>query len=386
MSQKATIRIALLLGQDLGYSRRVLSGVLNYAESKQLSCSYHNGAPDVRIIPALEQWQPHGVIVHLSERILAERLQALSLPMVSVTHTLKNLPISHVDVDSVAVGQVAADYFLSQGLRSFAYYGSRHAVFSCNRERGFRERLEVLGYPVANLHADFLPQPPFSQDWTRMDRQTERWLQRLPKPVGILASNDIPARALCELCRNVGLRVPDEVAILGVDNDVSECRMSDPSLSSVELPAEQIGRDAMQLLLSQLGGGHAGGGVQRLLPPMGVIVRSSTDHRGTAEPLLQRALDYIERYADRGISVVDVCRHAGRSRRSMERRFQDYFQSTIYQRIQQVQLARAKRLLLESELSISVVADRAGFSSLRQLDRVFRKYETVSPSAYRKLL
>ncbi|MGZ0654251.1 substrate-binding domain-containing protein [Coraliomargarita sp. W4R72] len=385
MSRKAPFRIALLLGQDLGYSRRVLSGVLNYAESKRLSCIYHNAHPDVRIIPALEQWRPHGVIVHLSDRILAERLQALSVPMVSVTNTLKNFPISYVDVDSLAVGRVAADYFLSQGFRSFAYFGSRHVAFSLNRERGFRERLEALGYPVGNLHANFLPQPPFSQDWTRMDRQTERWLRRLPKPVGILASNDIPARALCELCRNTGIRVPDEVAILGVDNDVSECRMSDPSLSSVEIPAEQVGRGAMQLLLCQLQG-DSDSVVQRLEQPLGVIVRSSTDHRGTADPLLQRALDYIEREADQGISVLDVCRYVGRSRRSLERSFQECFQSTIYQRIQQVQVARAKRLLLESKLSVSAVAERAGFSSLRQLDRVFRKYESLAPSAYRKLL
>jgi LacI family transcriptional regulator len=385
MSQKAPMRIALLLGQDLGYSRRVLSGVLNYAESKRLSCIYHNAHPDVRIIPALEQWRPHGVIVHLSDRILAERLRALSVAMVSVTNTLEDFSISHVDVDSVAVGRVAADYFLSQGFCSFAYFGSRHATFSLDRERGFRERLEALGYPVDNLHADFLPQPPFSQDWTRMDRRTERWLRRLPKPVGILASNDIPARSLCELCRTVGLRVPDEVAILGVDNDVSECRMSDPSLSSVEIPAEQIGRDAMQLLLSQLRG-DSGTVVSCLRQPLGVIVRSSTDHGGTMDPLLQRALDYIERRVDQGITVLDVCSHAGRSRRSMERSFQECFQSTIYQRIQKVQVARAKRLLLESELSISVVAERVGFSSLRQLDRVFRKYESIAPSAYRKLL
>ncbi|WP_269524517.1 AraC family transcriptional regulator [Coraliomargarita parva] len=382
MSHKATRRIALLLGQDLGYSRRVLSGVLNYAESHAMNWIFHNAPPDIRVLPALERWRPDAILIHLSDRALGERLLELGVPMVSVTNTIAGLRVPYVDVDSQAVGCMAADYFLGLGFRSFAYYGSRKVEFSKNRERGFRARLEGLGYPVANLHADFLPHSPFGQDWSRVDRQTERWLRQLPKPVAVLASNDIPARVLCELCRTAGLRVPDEVSILGVDNDVSECRMSFPALSSVELPAEQIGREAADALRRMLDGGELTESAQHM-SPLGVIPRSSTDYRATGDERVKRVLAYIDEFADRGISVDDVCRRSGLSRRSLERLFREDLHCTVLEQIQKVRVARAKRLLLETDLRIGEVAERAGFGNPRQLNRVFRQYEGEAPSMYR---
>lgn len=384
MRQKATKRIALLLGQDLGYSRRVLSGVLNYSESQQLSWVYHNAPPDIRILPALKRWRPDGIIVHLSDRSLAEQLMEFSVPIVSVTDTVSGLSIPQVDVDSEAVGQMAAEYLANLGLRYFAYYGSSRVSFSQKRESGFRKHLESLGHPVANLHADFLPYPPFQQDWNRMDRQTERWLQRLPKPVGILASNDIPARTLCEICRNRGLRVPDDVAILGVDNDVSECRMSFPALSSVEIPAEAIGRKATEVLEGLLLG-TSQDVIRHRLPPIGVMPRSSTDRFSSESDAIQRALHYIDQTVEQGIEVSDVCRQVGHSRRSLERHFQKVLKTTIYQQIQKARVNRAKRLLMETELSISEIAERVGFGNLRRLDRVFGQFENCAPSAFRKL-
>ncbi len=383
MRQKTPRRIALLLGQDLGYTRRVLSGVLQYAESRQLHWAFHNAPPDVRVLGALDRWRPDGIIAHLSDRALAEQLLELSIPLVSVTDTIRGLRVPSVDVDSEAVGRMAADYFLGLGYGAFAYYGSRKAVFSRYRERGFRQRLEGLGYEVANLHADFLPHSPFMQDWSRVDRQTENWLRQLPKPVGILASNDIPARVLCEMCRNMGLHVPAEVAVLGVDNDTSECRMSMPPLSSIELPAEQVGREATALLEGWMAGEAPSAAPLRLLP-LGVIPRSSTDTRATTDPRLKRAMDFIEDEAVRGVDVTEVARHSGLSRRSLERLFRDTFKTTVFDHIQKVQVARAKRLLLETELGISEVAERTGFSSQRQLNRVFRKLEAESPSGFRR--
>ncbi|WP_309398617.1 XylR family transcriptional regulator [Cerasicoccus maritimus] len=382
MSRKTTKRIALLLGQDIGYSRRALAGVLNYSESHALPWVFHNAPPDVRILPALERWRPDGVIVHLSDRSLGQQLTALGAPLVSVTNTVSGLRIPTVDVDSVAVGRLAAEYFLGLGLRSFAYYGSRKAQFSREREQGFRACLEERGYAVQNLHADFLPHSPFSQDWSRVDRQTERWLKLLPKPVGILVSNDIPGRVLCDICRNAGIRVPEEIAILGVDNDVSECRMSLPALSSVELPAEQIGRDAAQRLQALIGGSEE---LQMAVrhPPVGVIARSSTDCQATDDLRVKQAIDFIEQQADKGAGVEAVCQHIGVSRRSLERAFRAEFQTTVYEQIQRVRVARAKRLLWETELSIGAIAERSGLGNLRQMDRVFRKYEGEAPSMFR---
>ncbi|MGE9293314.1 MAG: XylR family transcriptional regulator, partial [Puniceicoccales bacterium] len=254
MSQLTPNRIALLLGMDLGYSRRVLSGILGYAESENLAWVFHHAPPDLRIIPALRRWQPDGIIAHLSELELANRLCALNVPLISVTDTLTDSTFPTVDVDSKAVGRVAAEYFLNRGYRSFAYFGSKNASFSLNRKQGFSDRLKEAGFTPHYLHSDFLPQSPFLENWELEDRNTKQWLVKLPKPVGILASNDIPARTLCDLCRRTHLRVPDDVAILGIDNDLSICRMSRPTLSSVDIPAESIGRTAAQHLQKRIQG------------------------------------------------------------------------------------------------------------------------------------
>ncbi|MET3871145.1 AraC family transcriptional regulator [Puniceicoccus vermicola] len=384
MSHKTPKRVALLLGQDLGYSRRVLSGVLGYSESHRLDWIYHNAPPDIRILPALERWRPHGVVVHLADRTLAEGLSRLSVPMISVTNTIEDATIPFVDVDSEAVGRMAAEYFLGRGFRSFAYFGSRRVSFSQNREKGFRTVLEKKGYRVSNFHANFLPYPPLSQDWSRYDRQTERWLKQLPKPVGVLASNDIPGRSLCELCRNAGIRVPEAVAVLGVDNDESECRMSFPTLSSIDIPAEAVGRTAMESLAKLMKGGQPPPAAT-FLPPVGLIARSSTDWLAPRDPILGKALQIIEEESDRGIGVEAVCESLGVSRRNLERRFRSELGIGVHERIQTVQVARAKRLLLESNLRISEVAERTGFGNLRRFDRVFRQVEGCQPSEYRRL-
>ncbi|MGE9292731.1 MAG: substrate-binding domain-containing protein [Puniceicoccales bacterium] len=376
-------RIALLLGQDLGYTRRVLSGVLSQTEASGHHWVFHNAPPDVRILPALERWRPDGIIAHLSDRALTDRLVEGGIPLVSVTDTIPGLAAPCIDVDSEAVGRMAADYFMGLGYRSFAYYGSRKAAFSRHREQGFRQRLKEAGYEAANLHANFLPHSPYTQDWSRVDLQTQRWLKQLPKPVAILASNDIPARVLCEVSRSAGIRVPDDVAVLGVDNDVSECRMSSPALSSVELPAEQIGRGATAIL-ERLMAGEPPPTAHKLLAPLGIIARSSTDVRATLDPRLQQAIEFIDKFAERKLSVDEVARHSGLSRRSLERRFQDECKVTVYEQIQKARVARAKRLLLETEFNISEVAERSGLGNLRQLDRVFRQYEKVSPSEFRR--
>ncbi|MBC2602160.1 helix-turn-helix domain-containing protein [Puniceicoccus vermicola] len=202
--------------------------------------------------------------------------------------------------------------------------------------------------------------------------------------MGVLASNDIPGRSLCELCRNAGIRVPEAVAVLGVDNDESECRMSFPTLSSIDIPAEAVGRTAMESLAKLMKGGQPPPAAT-FLPPVGLIARSSTDWLAPRDPILGKALQIIEEESDRGIGVEAVCESLGVSRRNLERRFRSELGIGVHERIQTVQVARAKRLLLESNLRISEVAERTGFGNLRRFDRVFRQVEGCQPSEYRRL-
>jgi len=384
MRQNARKKIALLLSQDLGHYRRVFSGILNYAEEKELDWVFHDAQPDVRVMKAVEAWRPDGILVHLFDRELEIRLMELGLPIISTTDTLKEATVPQVDVDNFAVGEMAANYFLlSLGHQSFGYYGSSKTVFSGERERGFRSVLEKKGFKVSKLHADFLPGSPIRVDWDYMDNNTSQWLLGLRKPVAILASNDIPARALTEICRNMGLRVPEDIAILGVDNDQSECRLASPSLSSVDLPAERVGYLAAGMLNTLLSGEQLEQKSVRLLP-RNVIVRSSTDVKSNLSPILKRALKFISNSADKAIKVSDVATAAGCSRRVLEHHFRNELGQSVLNQIQTERINIARRLLLETNVPIKAIVEKCGLNSLRQLDRIFKRFEGCSPSAYRQ--
>jgi len=384
MRRFTTFRVALLLGQDLGYCRDVLSGVLSYAEESQPQWIYHEAPPDSRVLPLLKRWKPHGIIAHLSDRALAEQLSDMPGHVISITHTLDGLKIPVVDVNHEKVGEEAARYFVSLGYRSFGYFGSQSAAFSRRREDGYRSVLAASGYAVSSCHARFLPRTPITEDWSAMERRAAAWLRRLPKPVAVLASNDIPARTLCQICRLSGLRVPDDVAILGVDNDPHECRLTWPPLSSVGIPAHAIGRQAAAVLDDLMRGRHrALSSIS--LDPQGIVARESTGFRSTLDPDLQTALRFIQEHVGEStLDVPAVCRMMKRSRRSAERLFQGRLESTIYSQIQMARVRFAEQLLVQTDLSVSEIAARAGFDNPRRFYRTFRQVRQRSPSDCRK--
>ncbi|PTX95137.1 hypothetical protein DB345_12665 [Spartobacteria bacterium LR76] len=383
MSHFTTLRVALLLGQDLGYCRDVLSGILSYAEERRPEWIYHEAPPDARVFPLLKRWKPHGIIAHLSDRTLAERLVSLPGRVVSITHTLDDVEIPVVDVDHEKVGEEAAGYFLSLGYRSFGYFGSRAAAFSRRREDGFRRALLAKGFQLSSCHARFLPRTPITEDWSAMEKRAAEWLRQLPKPAAVLASNDIPARTLCQICRLSGLRVPEDVAILGVDNDPYECRLTSPPLSSIEIPAHLIGWQAAEML-DRLMRGKVSRVSSVFLPPGSVVARESTGFRSTLESELQNALRHIqENVGKEGLDVSEVCRFMKMARRSAERLFQNKLGSTIHREIQLARMRFAEQLLSQTGLSVSDIAARAGFDNPRKFYRTFRQYRGRSPSDYR---
>lgn len=217
-----------------------------------------------------------------------------------------------------------------------------------------------------------------------MEVRAATWLRKLPKPAAVLASNDIPARALCQICRLSGLRVPEDVAILGVDNDPYECRLTSPLLSSIGIPSHAIGRRAAETL-DGLMRGKRSGAASVYLDPGGVVARESTGFRSTLDPALQDALRFIQDHAgESSLDIPAICRFLKLSRRSAERLFRGRLDSTIHSQIQRSRVRLAEQLLLQTELSVSEVAARAGFDNPRRFYRTFRQLRGLSPSDYRE--
>jgi LacI family transcriptional regulator len=377
------IRIGLVLSYSMEYCRGVLRGIKHYAEAKQhwIFTPIDPGLPE--LAPTLRAVQPAGVTALVVSDALAEALTQLRRPLVNVSAYPPRGPIPRVGVDNVLVGRLAAAYLLDQGFRQFGFVGHPNHTFSLQRQTGFCQVIEPTGHPLALYYEhDSLPFDPLGRLWA-LDKDLRRWLQALPKPAGVFACNDIWGLQLSEACRQAGVQVPEDVAMLGVDNDDLLCELARPSLSSVAIPSEQVGYEAAALLDRLLARARAP--TQPLLfPPVGVVTRRSSDVLAIGDPDVAAAVRFIREHAHLPLRVEDVVRAVPVSRRSLERRFRAVLHRGLWQEIRRVHLERAKDLLAASALPIHAVAERAGFSDAKQLSVVFRQETGLTPTAYRR--
>ena len=375
------VRIALLMGQDLSFSRAVIRGVREYALLRP-HWTFRNGPPNPDIIPELKAWKSDGIIANLFDEEFARRLIRLRKPIVDTACAIPSLRVPVVDVDHKAVGCMAADHFLGRGFRHFGYFGIRGAAYSQMREESFCHRLAEEGHTASICYGDYIRQVPTIKSWKALERETRRWLKELPKPAAIFACNDIPARTLADTCLLLGFKVPGDVALLGVDNDDLECSLTVPPLSSIEIPGERIGYEAAEMLDQMLGGGPRPESV--FLPPVGLVTRQSTDMTAVSDQAVSAALSFMRERAAEGINVESVLLHVGITRRDLERRFRKLLHSSILQELRRIRVEHAKRLLAGTGLSMPAVARHSGFSSPQRLAVVFRQFERISPTEYRR--
>jgi LacI family transcriptional regulator len=373
-------RIALLMGQDIGYTRDVLRGVQTYGRG-QPGWIFRDGPPDLRILAPLREWKPDGIIAHLFDQEFANSLIKLRVPLVNTTSTLKSLKVPLVEVDHAQIGQLAAQYFLNRGFRHFGYFGSSWTGFSKDREAAFCRSLAEHGYRVASCYAEYMPRPPIAESWKGVDVKVRAWLKALPKPVAIFSSNDVPARELAEMCRELELHIPEQVALLGVDNDDLECHLCTPLLSSIELASDRVGYEAAKMLQCLMERRPA---MRRLsIPPLRVVTRQSTDTLAIQDTDMAAALAFIRRRAHEEIDVEAILHTVPLSRRGLERKFRDQLGRTVLEEIRRVRLELAKELLTETNLAMPIIAARCGFSGARRLATVFRQIVGITPTAYR---
>jgi LacI family transcriptional regulator len=326
-----------------------------------------------------------GVIAHLFNEELAAALAGHGRPVVNVCGVLADGgPVPRVGTDDFAAGQLAGAHLLDRGLRQFGFVGHPSHAYSVHREAGFRHAVEAAGLRLRCFHErgshGF---DPMGRLWA-LDEAVRRWVRALPLPVGVFAPNDLWGVQLSEVCRQTRLHVPEDVAIVGVDNDDLLCGLARPSLSSVAVPAERVGYEAARLL-DRLLGGRAPPRQPLLLPPRGVVTRQSSDVVAVEDAEVAAAVRFIRDQAHRPLSVPDVLREVVVSRRSLERRFRGTLGRGLLGEIRRAHVERARSLLADTELPAGVVAERSGFSGPKQLSVVFRQMTGQTPTAYRRL-
>jgi len=331
---------------------------------------------------ALCRWRGDGLIACLTTR--SEERVAARLPMPVVNLSGWRPPgrgVPRVNADHVAIGRMAAEHLLSLGLRHFAYYGIEGPWFSAARERGFVERLAEAGVPCATFRQRARETPG---GWPARDVRLARWLSQLPKPVGLLAVHDYRARVVIEQCAQLGLAVPDDVAVLGVDNDVTACEYCVPSLSSVSRDPFACGVAAARLLAALMSGvpppRH-----DVLVRPEGVVQRRSTDRFYDDDPLVRRIVAYAAAHAGDAFTVAELAMRFKVSRRLIELRFKTRLGVSPHEYLRQRRVRHAKALLLDGSASRSLgeVAAASGFDSLRAFRDTFRAVVGVTPAVFR---
>jgi LacI family transcriptional regulator len=375
-------RIGLACYRDLGCWRSNLRGACQFAEARP-EWIFVSAPPDVKAIGELRRLGCDGLIVHAHDRKLAESCAKFPAPVVNIATVVPDLPFPCVGVDSMEAGRMAARHLLDCHLNNFAFLGHAWHEYSLLREAGFCEVIRGAGYKVAcRRERAWMPLPPRGRLWS-LGAGVKKWIAALPKPVGIFVPSDTWAMELAEACQEEGVRVPDEVAIMGVDNDDLLCNLAWPPLSSVMIPAERIGYEAASLL-DRLLRNEQPEQQQILLPPSGVAIRQSTDVLSIDDPEVASAVRFIRQRAHLPLKVDDVVQHMAIGRRRLERKFREVLHRRVSEEIRRVRLERAKTLLGGSELAIAKVAERSGFADIRQLSTIFRDEVGVTPRAYRR--
>ena len=361
-----------------GYSRGLMRGIMRYSDEHGPWSFYSNPGKRERVYPHLENWDCDGIVISdLSYKRNRKNIPS-HVPVISIYEKTESGHIS-VAPDSLRAGQVGAEYLLGLGFKTFAFCSFRDRTWSKERERGFTERLSNDGYKAHLYHCTYAR---YQRNWISESGNLVQWIKDLPKPLAIMACNDIMAREVIEVCKKNSFHIPHDVAILGVDDDEMICEFSNPPLSSILYYTEAAGYEAARNLDLLMKG-------QKLekskveVAVHEIIERQSTNILYIKDPLVAEAVHFIRRSVQRPVKVDDVVAHVSTSRRNLERRFNETLNCTILEELKRSRIDMIIHMLLKTDDSITQIAKSIGLMSSKNLSRYFKEQVGVTPQEYR---
>jgi LacI family transcriptional regulator len=360
-----------------------IEGVFRYARENQRRWSFVM-APEWNAVSLrhLVGWSGDGVIAALNTPAEAACAAAFHLPIVNISGTMAQSPVPRSMVDNYAVGVMAAEHLLQQRFLSFGFYGMRNLTYSNGRMRGFRERLEMNGVKpaVLTLSSSFSIR---GNAWAKQHLQLAEWLTGLEKPCAVFAASDARARQVINACEHLGLRVPEQLAVIGVDDQQVICEHVHPTITSIARNNVLEGYAASGILDSMMTEGRVARR-ERLIAPLRVVPRESTATIGVADKRLREAIIYFQQHISDSLTVEELCGQVGVSRRWLEYSFRSALQAGPHEFMQRERLNHARRLLVdEPTLRINCVAKRVGIESAKHFTKAFRREFGISPREYR---
>jgi LacI family transcriptional regulator len=371
-------KIILLLETSREYGRQLQFGITKYSYFNGPWTFYREAGGRDRALPQLRDWGADGIIAHARNVTAAHRIMDRGIPAIIKGVKVEGYPL--LDADNRAIGIMGAEHLISRGFRRFAYCGYDNLYWSVERRRAFTERVEQEALEIFLYRQ---PRARRQRSWDRELAYMAQWLESLPLPVGIMACVDDRSQHVLQACKMVGLDVPADVAIVGVDNDELICSLANPQLSSIALAARRAGYETAGLLDRLMAGEKVDDPVV-VTQPTHVITRQSTDVMAMDDRMVAGALQFIRSHATDPIQVTDVVNALPISRRALQKRFQAVLGRTILEEIRHTRVGMVAQMLTETNLSVEQIALACGYPGIDHISRSFGKIKHMSPLAYRR--
>ena len=380
--------IGILIERQRTYGRRLCEGIIRFARERT---NWTLRIVDFMNLPQIAHNKDiDGFIARVMDDRAEEQLRATGKPVVDVFFERPRMGFAAADQNALLVGQMAAQHFIEHRFTNFAFCGYNGRSYSDRRRDAFMQCLEQNHFPCAVYRTPPSALKDFNNSVVLQERfgfasdhrALRTWISKLPKPVGVFCSHDMRAYHLAEACRSQGLQIPEDVAILGADDDELVCNFSDPPLSSIDQNAFGIGYAAAKTLESMLQNPDVVPSPV-LIDPIRLIERESTRIYTVSPPWLSDALIFIRRNISNNITASDVYAAVGKSHTLVDSAFRRTFGTSVQKTIIRTRLEEAKRLIRDTSLTLTEIAAKTGFSTVQYFCSSFSKAFGLSPSAYR---
>ncbi len=377
---QSTPRIILSLDTSRGFDRRALAGIARYASLNGPWTFYHRPpgylahgkTPDLRDLKA---WHPDGIICSMAH---VKALRRMGLPIVGFDPDDYSGAVPCVDSDHAEVGRRAARHLLDLGHRNLAFCGYNELRWSRERCRAFCCVAKEAGAQV-----DVYRHQGRQTSWPHEESHVQAWVRSLPKPVGMFCVNDDRAITLMDTCRTLEYGVPEDISILGADDDTSVCLLQNPPLSSVRIASDHAGFEAARLMHHMLEGKARMAGQRIIAPVTGVAARQSTDVLMVGNEEVRKALRFIRENVNRPVQVSDVVDCTALSHRSLNEQFHAALGCSIVKQLTRARIDHISRLLTDTDMRIHEIATAVGYEDDRHFARYFKRATSLTPREYR---
>ncbi len=363
------------------YTRELIAGVRRYVAAQgPWSVFVELRALDSAPPPWLHKWDGDGILTRTFTQEMSDLVSATGLPAVELRATQLSGGRPFVGMDNAHIGRSVADHFHERGYRRFAAYGLCSERFFMERVANFLATARAYGCPCWELSEDA---SETVSDWELTQSRLVSWLQKLEKPVGIFAANDQLGVLLLEACQRAGIAVPEEVAVVGAENEETLCTFASPPLTSVRFDGQTVGYRAAELL-DQMMQGSRPAESQILVSPRGILCRSSSDEMVIRDPLIALAARMIREEATRGLTVETLCKRLNASRSTLDRRMNAALGRSPKQEIRRIRLREVERLLRDTDLTLESIAELTGFTHSQYLHTTFKEAYGITPGRIRR--